>query len=123
MACRSFSAAVVLMLAVAAGRVSAEEVSGKVKSVDVDKSTVTLEVGTAERVFPVASDAKIVGSFGKNAKKATTGPIVGGLKGIKEGAEITLTTEKRDDKDVVAQVKVEGLQAKAKAKKKKKKAA
>ena len=120
----SFATAVVLMLASLVGLVSAGDVTGKVKSVDVKKQTVTLEVNSAERVFSIPSEAKVVGSFGKKENKATTEPIEGGLKGLKEGSELTITTELRDAKEVVLQVKVAGLQAKVKkAKKAKKKAA
>jgi Cu/Ag efflux protein CusF len=121
---RSSATAVALMLASWVGSASAGDVTGKVKSVDVKKQTVTLEVNSAERVFSIPSEAKVVGSFGKKEKKATVEPIEGGLKGLKEGSELTITTELRDDKEVVLQVKVAGLQAKVKkAKKAKKKTA
>jgi Cu/Ag efflux protein CusF len=118
MACKSFAALVVLILGFAESQSSAEEIKGKIKSVDLDKATITLEVGTSERVYPVASEARFLGQFGKKVKKATTQVIEGGLKGIKEGAEVTVTTEKRDEKEVVSLVKVEGLQVKEKKKKK-----
>jgi Cu/Ag efflux protein CusF len=121
---RSSATAVVLVLGSWVGLASAGDVTGKVKSVDVKNQTVTLEVNSAERVFSIPSEAKVVGSFGKKEKKATTEPIEGGLKGLKEGSELTITTELRDDKEVVLQVKVAGLQAKVKkAKKAKKKTA
>jgi hypothetical protein len=120
MASKSYAALVVLILTFATGRAPAEEIKGKVKSVDLEKATITMEVGTSEQVYPVASDAKFLGQFGKKAKKATTEAIVGGLKGIKEGAEVIVTTEKRDAKEVISLVKVESLQAKVKEKKKKK---
>jgi hypothetical protein len=118
MASKSYAALVVLILAFAAGRAPAEEIKGKVKSVDLEKATITMEVGTSEQVFPIAADAKFLGQFGKKAKKATTQAIAGGLKGIKEGAVVTVTTEKRDEKEVVSLLKVEGLQVKEKKKKK-----
>ena len=49
-----------------------------------------------------------------------TEEIPGGLRGVNEGASVTLTTEVKDGKDVVTQVKVEDLQPKLKKKKKKK---
>lgn len=118
MVSKSFGCSVLLILGFVASRGQAEEIRGTVKSVDLEKATITMEVGSADQVFPVAADAKFLGEFGKKAKKATTQAIPGGLKGIKEGAEVVVTTEKRDAADVVSQVKVEGLQAKKKKKKK-----
>jgi hypothetical protein len=72
--------------------------------------------------LPVASEAKITGLFGKKLKKAVSQDIPGGLKGVQKDAEVALTTEARDGKSVVTQLKVEGLQPKIKGKGKKKKA-
>ena len=117
----SFAPMVVLVFASWVGSALAGDVTGKVKSIDVEKQTVTLEVNASDRVFSVPSEAKIVGSFGKKEKKATTEPIEGGLKGLKEGSDLTITTETRDDKEVVLQVKVAGLQPVVKKAKKAKK--
>ena len=67
-----------------------------------------------------ASEGKVTGLFGKKLKKAVTQEVPGGLRGVPQGAEVSLTTEAKDGKDVVTQVKVEGLQPKIKIKKKKK---
>ena len=92
----------------------AEEVKGKVKSVDADKSTVTLTVGEEDKTFDVAKDAKISHWVGKNEKKAKTEDLPGGLGALTAGIDITLTTEKKDDKDVVTQIKVDALAPKKK---------
>lgn len=109
------------LLALAASPLAADEIKGRVKSVDPDKHTITLLVGDAEKTFEVAPDAKITGLFGKKLKKAVSQDVPGGLKGIKEGAEVALTSEDKDRKPTVNQVKLEGLQPKIKTKKKNKK--
>jgi hypothetical protein len=101
-----------------AGRLSADEIKGKVKAVDPEKGTITLAVGDAERTLAVASDARVFGLFGKKLKKATTRDVAGGLRGVKEGVDVILSTEAKDDgKPVVTRVSVETLQPKVKKKK------
>ena len=84
-------ALLVLTLLAAAGSLPAEEIRGKVKSVDGDKGTITLTVGEAERTFQLATDAKVVGLYGKKLKKAVVQDVAGGLRGVKEGADVSLT--------------------------------
>jgi len=110
-----------LALAVMAGtgRLSAEEIRGKVKSVDGEKNTITLTVGEADRTFQVVGDAKVVGLYGKKLKKAVLLDVTEGLRGIKDGADVTVATIESDAK-AVSKVKVEDLQPKVKKKKKKK---
>jgi hypothetical protein len=100
---------------------TADEIRGKVKSLDADKGSITVTVGDADQTFQVQDDAKVVGLYGKKLKKATVQDVPSGLRGVKEGADVTLTTAKADDATVVSQVKVEDLQAKLKKKAKKKK--
>ena len=119
---RFATASFALVLALGAGRLSADEVRGKVKQVDGDKGRLTLTVGDADKTFDVGGDTRVVGLYGKKLKKAKTQDLAGGLRGLKEGAEVTLTTAKKDDKDVVTEVKLDGLQAKVKKSKKKNKA-
>ena len=57
-----------------------------------------------------------MGLVGKKIKKATIQDLAGGLRGVKEGAEVTLTTRDKDGMDEVTLVKVEGLQPKKKKK-------
>ena len=47
-------------------------------------------------------------------KKAQPMDITGGLKGVSEGADVTLTTERKDDKDQVTKVQVDGAKKKKK---------
>ncbi len=102
-------------LVLCAGVSLADEIKGKVKSVDADKNTITVTVGDKDQTIPIAKDAEVF-SLGKG-KKGQPGPkvaVTDGIKGVKEGTDVTLTTEKKDDKDTVTAIKVE-----APAKKKK----
>lgn len=114
----SIHALATIVVMIGAGRLPADEIRGKVKSVDPDKATVTLTAGDADKTLNVAAGAKVTGLFGKKLKKAVTQDIPGGLRGVPQGAEVSLTTEAKDGKDVVTQVKVEGLRPKIKKKKK-----
>ena len=108
---RTFLGAVLALL-LAAGGLLAEEIKGKVKSVDAEKSTITVTVGDKDTTYNVAKFASIY-TLGKG-KKAQPMDITGGLKGVGEGADVTLTTEKKDDKDQVIKVQVDGAKKKKK---------
>src|SRR5947209_19833086 len=85
----------------------ADEIKGKVKKVDADKSVLTLTVDDKDQTFNVPKDAKVVALFGKKVKKAQLQDLPGGLGALKEGTSVTVTTEKKDNKDVVIQVKLD----------------
>src|SRR5947209_20453334 len=106
------------VLVLAAGALRADDVRAKIKSVDADKSTVTVTVDDKDQTFSVAKDAKITHLVGKKPKKATSEDLPGGLSGLSEGNDVTLSTDKKDGKDVVTAIKVEGLTAKKKKKNK-----
>src|SRR5262249_52363891 len=69
----------------------ADEVKGKIKSVDADKKTVTVTVDGKDMTLNVDEKAEILNANGKALKD--------GLKGLKEGTEVTVTCEKKDGKD------------------------
>jgi len=94
--------------------VRADDVKGKVKSTDADKNTITITVDDKDQTVTVAKDAKITRLVGKKIKKAQTEDVPGGLNGLAAGSEVTVTTEKKDGKDVATAVKVEGLTTKKK---------
>jgi hypothetical protein len=86
----------------------ADEFRGQVKSVDTDKNTITVadKEGT-EKTFTVDKDTKFV----KGGKKTTDLP-----EGIKDKIftgdklpKVTITFEKKGDKEVVSEVKVGGM--------------
>jgi hypothetical protein len=116
-------ALVVGLLAV--GAASAEELKGKIKDIDKAKNTITLTVDGKDTTYGVGKDASFVtvslekGKKGKVNEKLT--PIDGGLDGIKAGTDVTVLTDKQDDKDVITSLKVsDGKPAAAKKKKKNK---
>ena len=104
---------------------SADEVKGTVKKTNVAGNTITLGVDGKDKMFPVSKDASFVnvesvkGKKGKPMEKVT--PIDGGLGGVKEGATVTVLTDKVENKDTITSVKVGAAAGDAAAKKKKKK--
>ena len=82
--------AVMCGLVVCAGGASAAEVKGKVKKIDGDKITVV--VAEKEQSLTLAKDVKVTELVGKG-KKATPKDVEGGVKGVKEGVVVTLTTD------------------------------
>jgi len=84
-------------LVILAGGLSADEVKGKIKSVDGDKVVVT--VGDKDQEFNIA-DATVLNAAGKAVKDKS--------KALTAGKQVTLKTEKKAGKDVVTEVKIGG---------------
>jgi len=100
------------MLVIGAGGLLADDFfAAKVKKVNKDVLTVTVD--DKDKELKVAKDAKIFKVEGKG-KKATNKNITGGLSGLKEGDPVTVWTETKDDKDVVTQVRVDSAVPKKK---------
>jgi hypothetical protein len=87
----------------------ADEFRGKVKSVDTDKMTITVaDKDGTEKTFTVDKDTKFV----KSGKNGTT-DLPEGIKdklftGEKLPKNVTVTYDKKGDKEVVSEVKVGG---------------
>src|SRR4051812_20590708 len=98
----------VAVVAFSMGLALADTIKGKVKEVDDDKKTITVTVDDKDQVVNVDKDARIF-TTGKG-KKGQPGPEVAlsGLRAVLPGQEVTITTEKKDNKDVATAVKVEG---------------
>src|SRR5882724_5433720 len=97
-------AAAVLLLTV--GGLRAEEIKGNVKKVDADKSVIVVTVDGKDVEYAVAKDAKFTqASTAKKKKKDKVAPatseLTGGLKSVKDDSQVSITTEKKDGKDVV----------------------
>jgi hypothetical protein len=95
---------VLVLLILMGGVMLAAEIKGKLKSVDTDKNTVTITVDDNDKTYTITDDTKIV-----NAKSGKA--IKDGLKNekaFKTGREVTITTETKDGKEVVTEVKVAG---------------
>jgi hypothetical protein len=98
----------VAAVALSAGAAPAVEVKGKVKSVDAEKSSLVVTVGDKDQALAVAKDAEVF-SQGKtkNDKPGPKEPVADGLRGLKVGAEVTVTTETKDGKETATAVKVD----------------
>jgi hypothetical protein len=71
--------------------------------VDTDKKTLTIPVEGKDRTFKV-DDKVDVQSQVRRGKRLTLTPVKDGLKGVKMGTEVTVTTEKRDGEEVVTKI-------------------
>lgn len=99
---RRFLLAATLTL-LAATAAPAETYADKVKAVDTDKKTLTIPVDGKDKVFPV--DNKVdVEKQARAGKRLRNTPVKDGLKGVKVGSEVTVTTEKKDGKEVVTKI-------------------
>jgi hypothetical protein len=100
---------VVVVFGLMAGLALADDITGKVKKVDTEKNTITVDLPTGDqKTFEVSKDADIY-SVGKG-KKNKPGPkegIEGGLKGVKEDSSVTMGTIKKGDREIVISIKVE----------------
>lgn len=106
----------VTALMIAASGLSADEIKGKVKSVDTEKGTITVTVDDKDQTYTVAKDAKVTKLVGKNLKKATTEDVTDGLSGVKADSNVALTVEKKDDAETVTAIKIDALTKKKKKK-------
>jgi len=97
---RTFAAAL-CALAVFSGSLLAEEIKGKVKSVDADKSIMTVTVGDKDQEYKICDDTKIVGPNGQALKDGLKAKLFS-----RAGVPVVITTEKKDGKDVVKEVKI-----------------
>jgi hypothetical protein len=86
-------------LLVLSGGLLAEEIKGKIKSVDADKSVLTVTVDGKDKEFKIGEGTKILNPAGKEAKNGLKNP------NLKEGTDVTITCEKKDGKEVVTEVK------------------
>jgi hypothetical protein len=100
---RVLLAAALMILAGSAAR--AETYADKLKAVDADKKTVTLPVDGKDRTFKV-DDKVDVQSQVRVGKRLRLTPVKDGLKGVKAGTEVTVTTEKKDGEEVVTKIVV-----------------
>jgi hypothetical protein len=91
-----------LVLALTAVASQADQLKGKVKAIAIapDKDTLTVTIGKADQQFVIPADAKILSAAGKELPQRLKAPI------LQAGAQVQLTTEKQDGKDVVREVRL-----------------
>ncbi len=91
----------------------ADDFKATLKKIDAEKSNVTLLVNGEEKTLAVSKDAVIYAiGKGKKNKPGPKEPISGGLGGLKTDTEVTVTTIKSNDREVVAAIKIEGMKKK-----------
>jgi hypothetical protein len=94
--------AAVVALVFSFGSAIADEVKGKFVKYDADKKVLTVSVDDKEKEFTLTEDTKLT----RGDKPVKAGLMA--LSKVKEGAMITLETEKKDGKNVVTEVKLPG---------------
>jgi hypothetical protein len=104
---------VAALLLLAGGETPADPISGTVKKVESAKVVITIDNKDAS--YDVAKDVKVTRTV-RSKKVTTTEDVAEGLAGVKEGADVKVTIEKKDGKDTVTKIEL----AAAKKKKKKK---
>jgi hypothetical protein len=101
----------------ASGSLRADDLRATVKKLDLGQNTITVTAEDKDQTLNLAKDVKVTALFGKKLKKAKEESMPGGVSAVREGAVVTLTTSKGDNKDVVTRIKIEELQPKKKKKK------
>jgi hypothetical protein len=95
-----------IILALLAGSVALAETYGdKVKAVDADKKTLTLPVDGKDRTFKVDDKVEVQRQM-RTGKRLRLVPVKEGLKGVKVGSEVTVTTEKKGGEELVTRIVV-----------------
>ena len=89
----------------ASSMLCAETYAEKVKSVDAEKKTITFPVDAKDKSFKVADKVDVQTQV-RRGKRLTVTPLKEGLKGLKNGTEATITTEKRDGEEIVTKIVV-----------------
>lgn len=90
-----------------AGFIAAAEIKGKITKVDADNNKITVSVDDKEQEFTITKDTKILSGKGNELKGGLKSKAFG-EKALKKGVQATITTEKKDGKDVVTEVKLMG---------------
>ena len=100
---------VALALAFMAGVARAEEIKATVKKADAEKNILVLTIGGEDKTFLVSKDAEIyTQAKGKGNKPGPKNPVSGGLSSLKEGIEVTVSTIKAGEKEIISSVRVDG---------------
>jgi hypothetical protein len=103
---RRLVSAVLVMLMFAAFLIAAEY-KGKITKVDAENKKITVNIDGKDQEFTVTKDTKILSSKGNELKGGLKSKAFG-PKRLEKGIQATITTEKKDDKEVVTEVKLAG---------------
>ncbi len=101
----------VLFALVLVPALQAEEIRGQITGVDATKSTITVKVGDKTRTLDVAKDFRLqmlVSSGGRRGRGGVSyQQFTGNLNNLGQGAQVTLTTQTRDDVEVVTTIRTD----------------
>ncbi|MCY2943591.1 MAG: hypothetical protein NT142_03510 [Planctomycetota bacterium] len=81
----------------------AAEIKGKIVKIDDAAKTIVVKVEDSDKTYTYNADTKFVTTGGKELKEEARTKLFASKKG---GREVTLTTEKKGDKEVVTEVKL-----------------
>lgn len=95
-------AAALCALLLCSGGLLAEEIKGKVKSLDADKGVITITVGDKDQEIKIGEGTKFVGPAGREIKDGLKAPVF-----KRANLQVVVTTEKKDGKEEVKEVKID----------------
>src|SRR5262245_52206052 len=95
--------AALFALMICAGVSLADEIKGKVKEVNTEKNTLTVTVGDKDQTFTLNDDTQVLNPKGNAVKDKAKS-----LKGLKPDTEVTITSEKKDGKNVAVKIQLAG---------------
>jgi hypothetical protein len=103
---RRFVAAVSVFLIVGVALV-AGEVKGRIVKVDASNRKITVTIDDKQQEFTLTDDVRILGPKGP-LKDGLKHKVFQNEKALKKGISAVLTTEKKNDSDVVTEIKLGG---------------
>jgi hypothetical protein len=103
---RRFVAAVCVFLTFGIALVAAE-IKGRIVKVDAPNHKITVTIDDKEKEFTLTDDTRILGPKGM-LKDGLKHKVFQNAKALKKGIPATLTTEKKNDAEVVTELKLDG---------------
>lgn len=101
---RRIATAVCVLLAFGAALVAAE-IKGRIVKVDAPNRKITMTVDDKEQEFTLTKDTRILGPKG-DLKDGLRHKVFQNEKALKKGIPATLTTEKKDEREAVTEIKL-----------------
>jgi hypothetical protein len=101
---RRLVAAVCVFLAFGFALVAAE-IKGRIVKVDAPNHKITVSVDDKEQEFTLTDDTRILGPKG-TLKEGLKHKVFQNGKALKKGIPATLTTEKKNDAEIVTEIKL-----------------
>src|SRR5262245_44473285 len=87
----------------------AAEIKGRIVKVDASNRKISVKLDDREQEFTLTKDARILGPKG-DLKDGLKHKVFQNEKALKKGIPATITTEKKDDVDLVTEIKLGGKQ-------------